>query len=57
MGARSICRPIRNGRKRSRFALDAVTETQRALAGEKIACDIITGAETGTFAIEAASGV
>jgi 3-hydroxy-D-aspartate aldolase len=39
------------------FALDAVAETQRALAGEKIACDIITGAGTGTFAIEAASGV
>src|SRR5436853_5190305 len=28
------------------FALDAVAETQRALAGEKIACDIITGAGT-----------
>jgi len=39
------------------FAVDAVRETVDALAAEKLACEIIGGAGTGTFAIEAASGV
>jgi 3-hydroxy-D-aspartate aldolase len=39
------------------FAVDAVGETLRALAGEKVACEIVSGAGTGTFALEAASGV
>ncbi|HEV3184229.1 MAG TPA: DSD1 family PLP-dependent enzyme [Xanthobacteraceae bacterium] len=39
------------------FAIDAVNETQRALADEKLTCEIVGGAGTGTFAIEAASGV
>jgi D-serine deaminase-like pyridoxal phosphate-dependent protein len=39
------------------FAIDAVQETLRSLAVEKLACEIIGGAGTGTFAIEAASGV
>ena len=39
------------------FAIDAVHETLRALADEKLACEIVAGAGTGTFAIEAASGV
>jgi 3-hydroxy-D-aspartate aldolase len=39
------------------FAIDAVRETLRALTAEKLACEIVTGAGTGTFAIEAASGV
>src|SRR5262249_60295737 len=38
------------------FAVDAVRETLDALAAEKLACEIIGGAGTGTFAIEAASG-
>src|SRR5436309_865299 len=37
------------------FAIDAVRETLDALAGEP--CEIIGGAGTGTFAMEAASGV
>jgi D-serine deaminase-like pyridoxal phosphate-dependent protein len=39
------------------FAIDAVNETLAALGDEKLACEIIGGAGTGTFAIEAASGV
>jgi 3-hydroxy-D-aspartate aldolase len=39
------------------LALDGMAETQRALAGEKIPCETISGAGTGTFSIEAASGV
>ena len=39
------------------FAIDAVRETLDALAAEKLACEIIGGGGTGTFAIEAASGV
>jgi D-serine deaminase-like pyridoxal phosphate-dependent protein len=39
------------------FAVDAVGETLRALAAEKLACEIVSGAGTGTFALEAASGV
>jgi 3-hydroxy-D-aspartate aldolase len=39
------------------FAIDAVHETLRSLATEKLTCEIIGGAGTGTFAIEAASGV
>jgi 3-hydroxy-D-aspartate aldolase len=39
------------------FAIDAVRETQAALAAQGLACDIVGGAGTGTFAIEAASGV
>jgi 3-hydroxy-D-aspartate aldolase len=39
------------------FAIDAVHETLRALADENLACEIVAGAGTGTFAIEAASGV
>jgi D-serine deaminase-like pyridoxal phosphate-dependent protein len=39
------------------FAIDAVHETLRALADENLACEIVGGAGTGTFAIEAASGV
>jgi len=39
------------------FAVDAVRETLEALAAENLTCDIIGGAGTGTFAIEAASGV
>jgi 3-hydroxy-D-aspartate aldolase len=39
------------------FAIDAVNETLATLTGEKLACEIIGGAGTGTFAIEAASGV
>jgi len=36
---------------------DAVRETLEALAAENLPCEIIGGAGTGTFAIEAASGV
>jgi 3-hydroxy-D-aspartate aldolase len=39
------------------FAIDAVRETLDALAAENLPCEIIGGAGTGTFAIEAASGV
>src|SRR5207247_10253311 len=39
------------------FAIDAVRETLEALAAENLPCEIIGGAGTGTFAIEAASGV
>jgi D-serine deaminase-like pyridoxal phosphate-dependent protein len=39
------------------FAVDAVRETLDALAAEKLACEIVGGAGTGTFMIEAASGV
>jgi len=39
------------------FAIDAVRETLRSLAAENLKCDIIGGAGTGTFALEAASGV
>jgi len=39
------------------FAIDAVRETLDSLAGENLPCEIIGGAGTGTFAIEAASGV
>ena len=38
-------------------AIDAVHETVHALAGESLTCEIMGGAGTGTFAIEAASGV
>src|SRR6266566_3234352 len=37
--------------------VDAVRETLDALAAENLPCEIIGGAGTGTFAIEAASGV
>jgi 3-hydroxy-D-aspartate aldolase len=39
------------------FAIDAVHATLRSLAAENLTCEIIGGAGTGTFAIEAASGV
>src|SRR6266436_4475069 len=39
------------------YAIDAVRETLDALAAENLSCEIIGGAGTGTFAIEAASGV
>jgi D-serine deaminase-like pyridoxal phosphate-dependent protein len=39
------------------YAIDAVRETLAALATENLDCEIIGGAGTGTFAIEAASGV
>jgi 3-hydroxy-D-aspartate aldolase len=39
------------------YAIDAVRETLRALAAENLACEIIGGAGTGTFAMEASSGV
>src|SRR5262249_35663043 len=39
------------------FATDAVRETLGALACENLSCEIVSGAGTGTFAIEAASGV
>src|SRR5262249_59075851 len=39
------------------FAVDAVRETLEALAAENLPCEIIGGAGTGTFAIEAVSGV
>jgi D-serine deaminase-like pyridoxal phosphate-dependent protein len=39
------------------FAIDAVHETLRALADDNLSCEIVGGAGTGTFAIEAASGV
>jgi D-serine deaminase-like pyridoxal phosphate-dependent protein len=39
------------------FAIDAVRETLESLAAENLPCEIIGGAGTGTFAIEAASGV
>jgi 3-hydroxy-D-aspartate aldolase len=39
------------------FAVDAVRETLDSLAEENLACEIIGGAGTGTFAIEAVSGV
>jgi 3-hydroxy-D-aspartate aldolase len=39
------------------FAIDAVHETLRSLATENLTPEIIAGAGTGTFAIEAASGV
>jgi D-serine deaminase-like pyridoxal phosphate-dependent protein len=39
------------------FAIDAVRKTLDSLAAENLPCEIIGGAGTGTFAIEAASGV
>jgi len=39
------------------YAIDAVRETVAALAAENLDCEIIGGAGTGTFAMEAASGV
>jgi D-serine deaminase-like pyridoxal phosphate-dependent protein len=39
------------------FAIDAVRETLDSLAAENLPCEIIGGAGTGTFAIEAVSGV
>ncbi len=39
------------------FAIDAIRDTLHALAGENLTCEIIGGAGTGTFALEAASGV
>jgi 3-hydroxy-D-aspartate aldolase len=39
------------------YAIDAVNETLAALAREKLSCEIIGGAGTGTFTFEAASGV
>ena len=39
------------------FAIDAVRKTLDLLAAENLPCEIIGGAGTGTFAIEAASGV
>jgi D-serine deaminase-like pyridoxal phosphate-dependent protein len=39
------------------FAIDAVRETQHALAAEGLGCEIISGGGTGTFEFEAASGV
>jgi D-serine deaminase-like pyridoxal phosphate-dependent protein len=39
------------------FAIDAVHETQRALAAENLECEIISGGGTGTFELEAGSGV
>jgi len=39
------------------YAVDAVRETLDALAAASLSCEIIGGAGTGTFAIEAASGV
>src|SRR5262249_56072492 len=38
------------------FAIDAVRETLDALAAEHLSCEIIGGAGTRTFAIEAGSG-
>jgi len=38
-------------------AADAVAETLRVLAADKLDCEIVSGAGTGTFAFEAASGV
>lgn len=38
-------------------AVDAVRETLDALRADGLACDIVGGAGTGTFALEAASGV
>lgn len=38
-------------------AVDAVRETLDALKAEKLACEIVAGAGTGTFAFEAESGV
>jgi 3-hydroxy-D-aspartate aldolase len=38
-------------------AVDFVRETLDALAADNLACEIISGAGTGTFAFEAASGV
>src|SRR5580704_8283158 len=39
------------------YAIDAVNETLAALKDEKLTCEIIGGAGTGTFTFEAASGV
>ena len=39
------------------YAVAAVRETREALAALTLACDTVSGAGTGTFAIEAASGV
>ena len=39
------------------FAIDAVRETLQSLASENLDCEIISGAGTGTYALEAASGV
>ncbi len=39
------------------FAIDAVNETRHVLAAEKLSCEIVSGAGTGTFVFEAASGV
>lgn len=38
------------------YAVDAVRETREALAAATLSCEIVSGAGTGTFAIEAASG-
>src|SRR4029434_8344758 len=38
------------------FAIDAVRETLVPLAAENLPCEIIGGAGTGTFAMEAGSG-
>ena len=38
------------------YAVAAVRETREALAAAALACEIVSGAGTGTFAIEAASG-
>ena len=40
-----------------RSAVDAVRETLDALEAENLACEIVAGAGTGTFALEAESGV
>src|SRR5215468_8042594 len=39
------------------YAVFCLEETLHALAAEKLACEIVSGAGTGTFALEAASGV
>jgi D-serine deaminase-like pyridoxal phosphate-dependent protein len=39
------------------YAIDSVQETQRALAAENLDCEVVSGAGTGTFALEAASGI
>jgi 3-hydroxy-D-aspartate aldolase len=39
------------------FAIDAVRETIAALAKENLTCEIVAGAGTGTFKLEAESGV
>jgi D-serine deaminase-like pyridoxal phosphate-dependent protein len=39
------------------FAIDAVRETLQSLASKNLDCEVISGAGTGTYAFEAASGV